>query len=226
VTVVIPVRNGVRYLGETIDSVWAEDPPPADLIVVDDGSDDGSGAMAAAAGARVARVDRLGAGAARNRGVDLVETEFLAFLDADDLMVAGRLHSQLAELRASHELDGVLGMMRLFDSSSGLTGPEEPGMLPSTLTMRRQAFVDTGGFAVDLPTGEFIDWMARCRQAGRAFRVLDRVVVHRRVHDDNVTRDTDVLRRGYLEVARRAVARHQRLPDADGGTDRPGPFVA
>jgi len=213
VAVVIPVRNGAAYVAEAIGSARLQVPAPAELVVVDDASDDDSAACATAAGAVVLAQPARGAGSARNAGVRRCRSPLVAFLDADDRMTTGRLARQLSALAEDPGLDGVLGAVRTFDDRSGSTiGPVEPGWLPSTLLVRRAAFAASGGFAEDLAAGEFIDWMARCRDQGRRFAMLDSVVAERRAHTGNLTRDADRLRSGYLEVARRAVDRQR----ADG----------
>ena len=80
-SVMIGVYNGARYLGEAIDSVLAQTRPPCELIVVDDGSTDGSGAIADAYGppVRSIRQDRGGMAASRNRAVREATGDFFAF---------------------------------------------------------------------------------------------------------------------------------------------------
>ncbi len=229
VAVVIPVRDGREYVVEAVHSARDQVPAPAEIVVVDDGSTDDSGERGRAAGARVIRQLPGGAGSARNTGVRSCHSPLVAFLDVDDRMAPGRLALQVAALSENGDLDGVLGLIRTFRDhppwtggrtaddgrTGGERGPVEPGWLPSTLLVRRAAFLDSGGFDEDLCAGEFVDWMARCRSQGRRFVMLDVVVAERRAHDDNTTRDAARLRRGYLEVARRAIVRH-RVDDPRG----------
>ena len=98
IAVVVPVRNGRAYLPEAIESAWEQVPRPAEVIVVDDGSTDESGAVAEALGAMVVVQEPLGPGAARNLGVASAASELVAFLDADDRMAPGRLQVQGAAL--------------------------------------------------------------------------------------------------------------------------------
>ncbi len=84
ISVMIGVYNGAKYIGEAIESVLAQDYAPLELIVVDDGSDDGSGDVASSySEVRCVRQERGGNGAARNRAVELASHDFFAFLDAD-----------------------------------------------------------------------------------------------------------------------------------------------
>src|SRR5580698_6296143 len=96
VSVVIPVRNGVRYLGEAIESVLVQGRRDTEIIVVDNGSTDGSRSVAESFGPAVRVIDepQRGAAHARNSGVRLARGEYLAFLDADDLWVTGKLERQ------------------------------------------------------------------------------------------------------------------------------------
>jgi glycosyltransferase involved in cell wall biosynthesis len=218
IAVVIPVRDGRAYLPEAIESAQQQLPPPAELIVVDDGSTDGSGEAALVLGARVVTQAPLGPGAARNLGVASATSELVAFLDSDDRMAPGRLEIQGAALAADETLDGAFGLMRRFADGTGAYGAPERCLLPSAFLTRRRFFVDSGGFDPALPAGEFVDWMVRCRELGRRFHVVDAVVAERRVHESNLTRDKERLRVGYLAVARAAVDR-RRLAEATGPTD-------
>ena len=84
---------------------------------------------------------------------------------------------------------------------------------------RRAAFLESGGFDPTLPAGEFIDWMVRCRERGWRFHVVEAVVAERRVHADNLTRDRERLRAGYLAVARSAVDRRRHAGGAQPSGD-------
>jgi glycosyltransferase involved in cell wall biosynthesis len=84
ISVVIPAYNAARYLGDALASVAAQTRAPVEVIVVDDGSTDATAEIAAAAGARVIRQANGGASAARNAGVAIAHSPWIAFLDADD----------------------------------------------------------------------------------------------------------------------------------------------
>ena len=89
VSVIVPVYNCERYLRECLDSVLAQTHTALELIVVDDGSTDGSAAIADAAAASDPRVrvfhgPNAGQAAARNLGLDIATGDYIAFVDADD----------------------------------------------------------------------------------------------------------------------------------------------
>ncbi len=90
VSIVIPVFNQAPYLAECLDSVLSQSLRDVEVICVDDGSTDGSGRMLDDYAARDPRIrvvhqGNVGAGRARNRGIDRATGEFLAFMDPDDL---------------------------------------------------------------------------------------------------------------------------------------------
>lgn len=97
ISVVIPVYNGEPFLPRCLASVWAQTAPPAEVIVVNDGSTDGTRAWLEAAGPRLRalHVPHAGRSAARNRGIEAAGGDYVAFLDADDEFLPGHL-AQLA----------------------------------------------------------------------------------------------------------------------------------
>jgi glycosyltransferase involved in cell wall biosynthesis len=215
VSVVIPVRDGERFLAEAIESARAQSMAASEILVVDDGSTDASAEIARRAGARLVPQSRCGPGAARNLGVREATGELVAFLDADDVMLPDRLLQQsgfLAEQPLAAAVFGHIGQLALDPSSDwrATDGPGVDGLVPSTLTVRREYFLSTGGFAPDLEAGELIDWVARSRAAGVELPMLPTVVALRRAHDRNLTRDKGRLDRSYLEVARRAIERRRQ----------------
>ncbi len=217
VSAVVPVRDGRAYLAQALESLRAQSAPPLEILVVDDGSRDDSADVAAAiAGVQVVRRPAEGPAAARNAGARLARGEAIAFLDADDLADPSRLEVQGRLLAAAPEAIGAAGMMRDFltpereaelrDSHACSPDPVR-SFTPGTLLLRRAAFLATGGLDTTLPGGEVVDWVSRCRADGLRFAEHDDVVLHRRIHGDNLSLRREQLHAGYLEAARAAIAR-------------------
>jgi glycosyltransferase involved in cell wall biosynthesis len=103
VSVVIPTYNRRAMLLEAIDSVLAQSAQVFELIVIDDGSTDGSAEYLAslAETIRFERIDHRGPAAARNRGVAIARAPLVAFLDSDDLWAPMKLKRQLSFMRTN-----------------------------------------------------------------------------------------------------------------------------
>ena len=97
VSCIIPVLDGERYLGAALESVLTQTYGAVEVIVADDGSTDGTRAVASAFGSRVRYLHQANAGhaAARNLGLAAAGGAFVAFLDADDLWHADKLARQI-----------------------------------------------------------------------------------------------------------------------------------
>jgi glycosyltransferase involved in cell wall biosynthesis len=218
VSVVIPVRNGARYLGEAIESVLAQGCRDTEIIVVDNGSTDGSRSVAESFGPAVCVIDepQRGAAHARNSGVRLARGEYLAFLDADDLWAPGKLERQLRELELRRDLDMTFTWGENFPSPE-LTDAERcavrfvsgagPFIIPSAMLARREAFLRAGPIP-DLREGEFIAWYGLALSMGIRSDVIPEMLVRRRVHARNHTRVE--AHPGDLLRAARMVLDHKR----------------
>ncbi len=116
-SVVIPARNAEATLGRVLDALAAQDPAPAEVIVVDDGSTDGTAAAAREHGARVVEPGaRRFAGGARNAGWDEAGGDLVVFLDADAVPAAGW---GAGIVRAAREFPGALiGCARTFTADT------------------------------------------------------------------------------------------------------------
>jgi glycosyltransferase involved in cell wall biosynthesis len=196
VSVVVPVHNGERYLHAAITSLLEQTDAPSEIIVVDDGSTDASAEVAHRFGApvRLLRTAHGGIGAARNAGLRATTGGMLGFLDADDLWTPHALSHLRTKLAAAPELDLVFGRVRHF-ASAELDPAEaarllvreglEPAYLAGGGLIRRHALDRIGSFREDLQTGEFVDLMARAREAGLREGLIDQQVLWRRVHLGN-----------------------------------------
>ena len=105
VSVVIPCFNAAPYLRATLESALAQTHRPLEIIVVDDGSTDGSAGIAASYGSpvRVLRQPNRGESAARNRAMDVARGAWIATLDADDVREPRKLAVQFAALEKANE---------------------------------------------------------------------------------------------------------------------------
>ncbi len=103
VSVVIPCFNAARWIGATLRSVQAQAWPDLEVIVVDDGSSDGSAALVRERFPQVRLLQQANAGvaAARNRGIDAAQGDWIAFIDADDWWLPGKLQAQWQALRVA-----------------------------------------------------------------------------------------------------------------------------
>ena len=110
VSVVISCQDHGRFLGEPVESVQRQTLGDVEIIVVDDGSTDDTGAVAAGlAGIHYIRQDHRGLSAARNRGWLATRGRYLVFLDADDRLPPSALEVGVAHARAHPEAAFVSG---------------------------------------------------------------------------------------------------------------------
>lgn len=191
VGVVIPAWNAERWLGEALESVLAQEHPPLDVVVVDDGSSDSSAAIAESYGppVRVLRQENAGIGAARNSGVGLVQGELVTFLDADDLLTPTSLACRVEVLVRRPEIDIVFGHVRRFserrDGAPVALNEVQPGHVPAIMLVRRAALERVGPFLTDTHVAEGLDWLLRARELGLGELTLADQVLWRRVHGEN-----------------------------------------
>jgi len=200
VSCIVPVFNGERYLREALDSIFTQTYCPIEVIVADDGSADGSRAVAETYGDRLRWLSQTTAGpaATRNLGVRAARGDLLAFLDADDLWKPDKLERQVAVLQQLPELDACVCHAQLFwgrDMVEEETlyrdhprGQAIPGYASTTLLVRRRVFDRIGMFSEDLWFADATDWFIRFREAKLALHVLPEVLVLHRMHGSNLTR--------------------------------------
>jgi len=198
ISVIIPVYNYERYLGEAIESVLSQTYQDLEVIVVDDGSTDRSGDVAksfAGRGVRYCQEVHAGIGPARNKGVELAQGEFIAFLDADDRWPLEKIERQLRAFENDPALEMVFGQaLQLQNGPAWEAGVRDknltvdgmvPGMVPGTMLIKRAAFDRVGKFQGGLKVGEFIDWYARAVELKVRSLVLPELLLWRRIHDSN-----------------------------------------
>lgn len=207
VTVLTAVRDGVRFLPETIASIRAQTIPDWEHVIVDDASTDDTVALverAASEDARVRLVKRTEPGGpyvAANDGLALARGRYIARIDSDDLAPPNRLEVQLGFLAERPHLRACGGFQRRMGQTGELFPdvwhvPELPGVLRwrlcfgadpphSSAFVERGAFDEIGGYA-PLPLAQ--DWRLWSQLSLRRWLgIVPDVVVFRRVHGDRLT---------------------------------------
>lgn len=219
VSVIIPVHDGVRFLGQAIDSVLAQEYDAFELLVVDDGSTDDSPQLVSSySRAQLLRQPNRGVSAARNEGANAARGELLAFLDQDDLWTQRKLHLQVSALVEDPSLGFALGRQRLFLEegvpkpawwrASGLES-EHVGYFPGTLVVRREVFHRVGPFRDDAAPGEGADWFLRATELGVARTIVPHLVLLKRIHDANQSGDMSAARRQVLIAIKSSLDRRR-----------------
>ena len=220
VSVIIPCYNAERYVAEAIQSVLDQTYQSFEIIVIDDGSQDGSAAVVQQfPDVRYRYQENGGIGAARNRAIEMAEGDYFAFLDADDLWAKDKLARQLDAFAQEPSLDMVFGYVQQFLSPDATRDPaqdtlahEDPkaGYIPSSLMVRRASFLRVGLFA-DWRMGEFFDWYARAQELGLKKLMLPRIVTRRRIHDANNGIQQREAISDYLHILKKSLDRRKQI---------------
>ena len=222
VSVVMAVRNAMPYLRDALDSVVAQTHPPFEIIVVDGRSTDGSAAVAQTY-PNVVLLPESGRGfaSAWNDGIAAARGTSIAILDSDDRWAIDKLERQLAAMAADPALDGAIGRVR-FSLEPGCPPPPSfnPNLLagdhvahmPGALLALRSVFDRIGVFGTDWTIASDIDWFARAKDAGLRFAPVPHVVLHKRVHDRNLSygaAQTSVVNDEILRLLHRSIQRQR-----------------
>jgi glycosyltransferase involved in cell wall biosynthesis len=191
VTVIMASFNGERFLSEALDSVYAQDYRPFEVIFVDDGSTDGTEEIARRRPVHYIRQENAGLAGARNAGLTEAGGELVTFLDDDDLMPPNRLTLQARCLAENAGVGCVLGRQQWINAPEWLPRDAvfgDPAGIPFAAAMiRRGALEKVGGFDGTFRYAEDRDLLVRLRAAGVGIEVLSAVVLLRRYHGENMT---------------------------------------
>lgn len=208
VSVVIPAHNSELFIGAAVRSALAQDLRPLEVIVVDDGSSDGTVEEISELPVRLVPLRHGGQAAARNEGVRVSRGEAIAFLDSDDLWDPGKLRWQSALLEANPDVGIAFGQAAQFRGSVETCGPPKEAELPGTSLIRRSTWEAVGGLDPSLRVGEFVDWRIRASEAGVCSVYCPRVALYRRLHAGNLGRST-AGREDYVKVLKAALDRRR-----------------
>ena len=226
VSVIIPVYNAEAFLPAALDSVLAQDYPHREILVVDDGSTDGSADVARDRGTvQLLQEANLGPAAARNLAIAAARGDLLAFLDADDRWLPRKLSTQVRHLQAHPEHGYAICRMRTF-CEPGCTldaafnarhyAGEPVATIPSALVVRCEIFAKVGLFDPRLRAAEDFDWFVRANDLVIAAGTIDEVLLEKRIHRTNLSRDVALNHANMFLALRQSIARKCARADREG----------
>jgi glycosyltransferase involved in cell wall biosynthesis len=226
VSILIPCFNAESWIRAAIESALGQSWPNKEVIVVDDGSTDGSLDIIRGFDGRILWETGLnrGGNAARNRLLALSNGDWLQYLDADDWLMPGKIADQVAFLEVDSKIDILYGPATLECWSEAevssqelpIPEPHDPWILlarwflPQTGAplWRKQAIIDVGGWSPNQPCCQEHELYLRLLMAGKKFSYCDSGgAVYRQWSDQTVCRrDIPLVNRQRLEIKRRAEA--------------------
>ena len=199
-SVVIPAHNVVQYIRPAVESALNQSVEDIEVIVVDDGSMDGTITKLSDVcdkRFRLVRQQHQGAAAARNTGVSLCRAQFVGFLDGDDLWLPEKLQKHITFLEAHPEIDLTFSLARILSASGEitLTIPSHGGIVEfrdflvenlarcsSTVVLRREALARAGPFDLNLDVCQDHDmWLRIARlRPGNVYGIPEPLTLYRR----------------------------------------------
>jgi glycosyltransferase involved in cell wall biosynthesis len=232
ISVLIPAFNRVAYIRETVESVINQDYPNIELIVVDDGSTDGTYEILCEYESKgrlrvlthPKRVNR-GQSAALNLGLRASSGTYIAVLDSDDLFLPGKLSSQVDYLDSHPDVGLVYGMGEAVDEkgnwlydidSTDHFEPNDPSavlldcyfLLPQNALVRRSVYEQVGEFEEGFLAAQDHDMLIRMAEKAK-FGFMPAKFFQYRRHGDSISSNGQRRRwENGFEILRRAQARY------------------
>lgn len=214
VSVVIATRNSARFLPEALASAKAQRGVEMEVIVVDGRSKDGTAAIAREFGAVVLTQPDDGLANAWNMGLARVSSPYVAILDSDDVFAPDTLLERVHAAR-----DGVsMGKVRYFAEDgvvpSGLRAElfveDQLAPIPGTLIVSKTAFDAVGPFDAAYVIAADVDWIGRMIDSGFVPNPVDKLVLLKRIHGENLSMRTELNRTELLLALRAKVTSARR----------------
>ncbi len=227
ISVVVPLFNGEKFIAEAMQNITKQNYPAIEIIIVDDGSTDGSRELIEnlEPDVRYFYQENAGPAAARNRGIRDASGEFIAFLDVDDLWPEENLNRLLAAFHDNPALSVVRGYAQLITinhngETTFIGNPKEsfPDYIGAGL-YRKEVFRSVGLYDRALRFGEDTDWFNRARELNIDMKRLEEITLFVRRHDNNMTRGKNLLELNALKVFKKSLERSRKSQSAKKPAD-------
>ncbi|GGW86936.1 glycosyltransferase family 2 protein [Alteromonas halophila] len=219
ISVVIPFYKAYDFFAETLETVKAQTLPVSEIIVVNDGcGKQAEEFLAQFDGITVHSLSpNQGVSVARNKGVEIATSEWIAFLDADDHWQADKLAEQVSFLKAHPEFDGVHTGVETFNKTGSvntfLNKPESLSVnnllisshvSPSSFMLKRSVFEKLDGFDTQMHCSEDHDFTIRMIESGHLIGFIPKALIRLRRDDHgNLSSNGRKVIKGHLQLVRK-----------------------
>ncbi|MFK7845253.1 MAG: glycosyltransferase family 2 protein [Rhodothermales bacterium] len=229
ISVIVPIYNREEYINSSLRSLISQrtDDISIHIIVVDDGSTDQSVSIITALEKEFGDIDLVstpnkGISHARNVGLAKVpqDTDYISFLDSDDISPLGRFEADLAPLEQQPSLKFSYGKM-LISHFSNTTSERE--LLESGLNVRSiqlaallikyEYAIEIGAFNEEFKQAEDTDYLLRVFENSMDYLLVDTICVYYRKHTGNISSRTDVNLRYFLKAVHLSIKRRRLNPN-------------
>jgi glycosyltransferase involved in cell wall biosynthesis len=214
---IMTVRNADKYLEETLASVFAQTIPASEMYVVDEFSTDRTLEIIRSFGSEITLLGNFvgGMAGAYNLAIPKVESDFITFLDGDDLWQPTKSEKQIDFLNEHPDCDAVCCSVLTFTKAYGdnkeykSTREFNPSRLFGASTFRRDTFKKFG--MLDSTAGHFgwtYDWWSKADDSGIRYGTIDEILFHRRIHETNSwIQNKELADKSVIEIMRRNITR-------------------
>jgi glycosyltransferase involved in cell wall biosynthesis len=227
-SVIMPVYNREHYVVAALRSLLRQrDDAELDVIVVDDGSTDGTkdavhAVMLEGSCIRLFHQAHRGVASARNTGLGelLPQTQFVSFLDSDDISPSGRFKADLVHFKADPSLDLTYSLMmmvedlddEMLEPTPGSRRKIARGLSLAAGTFSRRLIDRIGSFDEAFRQAEDTDYLLRVFESGPRFVMPDTIALYYRRHPGNMTREPGVPLREYMRAIHKSMKRRKADP--------------
>jgi glycosyltransferase involved in cell wall biosynthesis len=191
ISVIMAAYNSAEHIGEALESALAQDWHPFEVVVVDDGSTDGTAEIVHSFDVRYVGQENAGPAAARNRAIRESRGALIANFDSDDILPPSRLRVQAEYLVEHPDVGCVFGRQEWLNAPPWLTRDpvygELDGIPLSSAMFRREVLDALGGYDSRFEPSEDMDLVIRMREQGIGYVVLPDLVLYRRYHESSLT---------------------------------------
>ena len=226
ISAVITMYNRGELALQALASVKAQSRPPDEILVIDDGSAEEAGAVIREQGVRYYWQPNAGSSAARNTGWKLASSDWIAYLDCDDLWEKDKLVLQETAAHKDPSLEAVFGHafnfaepseLERFQSPCHRLGVAIPGWLPSAALVRKSLLETMGGFNPEVKNVEVVDWIMRLRRREARTLMLPETVLRRRLHARNKGHQSGAMQKDHFALLREWRATQSAAKPAPSG---------
>ncbi len=215
ISVIIPAYNGSLFVKNALESVFKQNYEPLEIVVVDDGSTDDTAEKVKETGNNINYIyqENSGPASARNRGLEYVRGNLIAFLDADDLWPENKLQIQVGRLLSAPNIDIIMGRIKyvkLPGAAETIVNEPQIDVHLGAGLFRKSVFDKVGKFDETLRFSEDRDWFFRANEMNIPIIVLQEETLLYRLHENNMTRNKTIKDFQYLRILKKSIDRRRK----------------